>query len=229
MPTELAATLAALAGFALVDSLNPTCLTVLSALLTRKEGARAGLAFTAGVLVTYLGLGALILSGGTFLLSEDFWARVERGSGYAVQSAMGLLLVGLNWRPPSAAREEEAPRVRSASWPALMSMGAAANLADLPTAVPYFAALQIILTAGAHEIWEFGLLAAYNLVYVGPMLAMILVRALFGEALIGRLRSRWPDLEHRVAVVSRGLLLALGGALLLDASCFLALGSGFLP
>lgn len=229
MPQELAATVAALVGFALVDSLNPSCLTVLSVLLTRPDGPRAGFAFTVGVLVTYLVLGGIILSGGTFLLNDKFWAEVEAGPGYAVQAVVGLILLAMNLRRPTPDPERQDARVRATSWPALMSMGAAANVADMPTALPYFAALQVILTAGGNEAWEFGLLAGYNLIYVGPMVLMVLGRAFFGGALIRRLQTRWPDLEGRLAELSRWLLAALGAALLLDAGWYLARGSGFLP
>lgn len=229
MPPELGATVATLVGFALVDSLNPSCLTILSVLLTRPDGPRAGLAFTTGVLLTYLLLGTLILSGGTFLLNDRFWADVEAGPGYAVQAVVGAILLALNLRRPGADPEVSDARVRATSWPALMSMGAAANVADMPTALPYFAALQVILTAGAHEFWEFGLLAGYNAVYVLPMVVMLAIRTLFGQALITRLQSRWPDFEHRLDALSRGLLTLLGGALLLDAAWYVAKGGGFLP
>lgn len=229
MPPELGATVVTLVGFALVDSLNPSCLTILSILLTRPDGPRAGLAFTSGVLLTYLALGTVILSGGTFLLNDRFWADVEAGPGYAVQAVVGAILLAMNLRKPGPDPEVSDARVRATSWPALMSMGAAANVADMPTALPYFAALQVILTAGAAEAWEFGLLAGYNLVYLAPMVLMIGIRAVFGQALITRLQGRWPDFEHRVEGLSRGLLSLLGGALLLDAAWYVAKGGGFLP
>lgn len=229
MPPELGATIATLVGFALVDSLNPSCLTILSVLLTRPDGPRAGVAFTLGVLLTYLALGLAILSGGTFLLDDKFWADVEAGPGYAVQSVIGVVLLASNLRRPQAVPGTQVSRVQTTSWGALMSMGAAANVADMPTALPYFAALHVILTAGAAEAWEFGLLAGYNLIYIGPMVLMVLARAVFGDAVLGRLQARWPDLEARLDGLSRGLLVALGAALLLDTGWYLVRGGGFLP
>lgn len=221
--------LAALVGLALVDSVNPTSLTLMFLLLVRSRGTGRGWAFLAGVLATYLLVGLVLLGGLDLLIHEESADWSQSGAAYGVQFGLGALLVvlGLRGGTVDEAREEEEAE-RNTSLVESGMLGAMGTIADLPTALPYAAAIHLILTSRAADAVQYGMLVLYNLVCILPLLGLLVLRILMRERL-ERLTVRLPDLEARVEKVSRVLLLLLGSVLGLDSLGWWLTGSALLP
>ena len=60
------------------------------------------------------------------------------------------------------------------------TLGAGISLAELPTAVPYFAALAAIISSSSALVYQFELVALFNVAFVLPLLVIIAVRAIAG-------------------------------------------------
>lgn len=221
--------LATLVGLALVDSVNPTSLTLMFLLLVRSRGTGRGWAFLAGVLVTYLAVGLVLLGGLDLLIHEESVDWSQSGAAYGIQLGLGALLVvlGLRGGTVDEAREEEEAE-RSTSLAESGMLGVMGTLADLPTALPYIAAIHVILTSRAADPVQYGMLVLYNVVCVLPLLGLLVVRILMRERL-ERLTARLPDLEARIQAASRVLLLLLGSVLGLDSLGWWLTGRALLP
>jgi hypothetical protein len=98
---------------------------------------------------------------------------------------------------------------------------------ELPTAFPYFAAIAAIVGAGLDSGQAFGLLLIFNLCFIAPQLAIVVILTVAGPRserflAVGRrfMERRWP---HILA----GLVMLLGLlAVLLGASGLVAGGHG---
>ena len=93
---------------------------------------------------------------------------------------------------------------------------------ELPTALPYFAAIAAIVASHEHVAVGTGLVLLYNVAFVSPLLALIAARRLAGERLTAKLDAAGNWLRERAAVLLAGLLgtagavLAMVGAVGLD-------------
>ena len=83
---------------------------------------------------------------------------------------------------------------------------------DLPTAFPYFAAIAAIGNAGPPVGAQVGLLAAFNLIYVLPLIVIAVLPAVAGRqwrALVGRARLA---LDRFAPATVAALTAVMGGA-----------------
>jgi cytochrome c biogenesis protein CcdA len=79
---------------------------------------------------------------------------------------------------------------------------------DLPTAIPYFAAIERIVATAQAPGTQFALLAGYNLIYVTPLAALIVFKIMASEDLTQRFFGR---VTAAVNWVSAKLLPVLAG------------------
>ena len=195
-------------GFA--DSINPS--TVVPALYIAGARRGSGLgSFTLGVFVVYLAGGlALVLGPGPALIA----ALRSAGPGFehAFEAVVGIgvlaFAVGL-WR--SRATEVDASPARPGlTRRSAFAIGAGITAVELPTALPYFGAVSAILASGAGAGVRILLVVAYNLLFVLPLVAILVLR--------GRLEPRCASLMawiRRVAAPALAGVAAVGGAALI--------------
>jgi cytochrome c biogenesis protein CcdA len=72
-------------------------------------------------------------------------------------------------------------------------VGAGISAAELPTAVPYFAVIAAVVASGRSLGAQVALLVVFNLVFVAPLVAILIVRSALpaeGAAVIEGLRAR---------------------------------------
>ncbi len=230
-------TIGYLAGLALADAVNPCALAVLLVLLTtiltrhpeqRYQTLWAGLAFAAAVFASYAVLGALLIAGlksTTDIVSALQFERLRQVFGlFAIvmgllnfkdwisHGAGGFVLeVPRSWRP-SMQRYLTDPlwRFRSVVIGSFLA-GVSVTLFLLPcTAGPYIVAGGLL----APYPWSTSLplLAAYNLVFVLPMVAVTLV-VYGGFATVDEIGD-WREANvERLHFVAGVILFALGVAL----------------
>ena len=101
-----------------------------------------------------------------------------------VAGAFLLVCAVALWRGRRSLARKELPMRNSGSGSALIA-GASIAVVELPTAVPYFAVIATIVASSASVPGEVGLLVAYNVAFVLPLLGIVAV------LLRGR-RSRRP-------------------------------------
>ena len=186
--------LPAVVGLAVVDSINPSALLATIVLLLGGRPARPLVAvYVAAVLVTYFAIGLVLLLG----LGLTPEALLESDVAYLAQGVLGTALLAYAVLAPDRGRRRDPaanPRLPAARRPAaVFGLGVAVTFLELPTAFPYLGAVGAITRAGlAVEDW-LPLLAAYNLIFVLPPLALLAAHIALGDragALLERLRAR---------------------------------------
>ncbi len=169
-------------SIAAIDSLNPSTLATASFLAVGRHAVRDVALFLLGVFAVSLAGGlALALGPGQALL-----AVVSKPSHHTVRLAelgAGVTLIALAlvlwfsrvrlWRHIAGAGRRPG---RSA-----FILGAGIMAVELPTAVPYFGALTAVVAAHGTIGAEIALVVAYNVVFVAPLLALLLLVAASAE------------------------------------------------
>jgi cytochrome c biogenesis protein CcdA len=195
----------------LVDSLNPS--TVMPAMyLASGERARFSLLeFTIAVFLTHLAGGVLIaLVPGRLLLhllpqiSSQAQHIGELAFGIAMLTAAAMLWLGRE-RLARKHTPERNPQRKSS-----LVLGASIIAVELPTALPYFAAIAAVLGSGAAVGGQLGALAVYNVCFVLPLIG-ILATVLIARQASERILDRGRDILQRRWPVVLAVLLLVGG------------------
>jgi hypothetical protein len=164
--------LATIVGLALVDSLNPTSVSVAGylAIASRRSALHV---FIATVYATYLAV-ALVLTLGVGPAVQSVIKGAPNSVIPVLQLGVGVLLVlkGVHtWRAWSARQVDGGLNPRAAC-----VLGVAATAMDLPTATPLIIAAGLIVVANLDVVTQVGLVLIYVLVYVAPLVGMAAVR-----------------------------------------------------
>lgn len=203
------------ASVGLADSANPSTLAPALVLVAQPRGARSLTLFTLGVFGVSLAGGLVLLIGpGQLILSAlphpdaHTKAVVEVAGG-----ALLLLLAAVTWlgRERLAARlaesrEDNPDRAERGA----LALGAGIMAVELPTALPYFAAIAAILASKFSLAAQIFLVVLYNVAFVAPLLALILVRKVAGQKASARIERAGAWL-HRNGPAAIAVLLALIG------------------
>lgn len=219
----------AVVGIAVPDSLNPTLIIGALYLALADHPFRRTLAFTvaaflvtlAGGLAVALGLGDLIRSLVPALHPTVKWTvLLVVGVGLVCGAAV------LWWKRDSVVESEPGSR-QAAEHPAAgggsaLVMGASIAGVEFLTAFPYFAAIAMVLGASVSTGGKVFLILLYNVVYVSPLIAVVIVCGVMGQAGAKRLApvadwiaTRWPIVVAPLIGVV-GLVLAVYGGLKLS-------------
>lgn len=166
------AVLTLIVSIGLADSIDPAMIIPALYFAASPRGARGVAGFASGVFVVNLVGGvAIALGPGRFLL--DLVPHPGPTVTHALELvAGGCLLVAavLLWR---RRRQSDQPpgdheRLRHAA----PLVGATVAMAELPTAVPYFVIIAAVVRSHAGVASTIALLAAYQLIYLAPVLAI---------------------------------------------------------
>jgi cytochrome c biogenesis protein CcdA len=213
------ATLLVVAGIAAADSLNPTTIGPALLFTMAPKPVRRVLEFAAGFfLVNLVGGVLLVLGPGQWLLSLVPHPSAHTKHVLEVVGGVVLLVIaaglwaGRRRLAKSDAAEERSPRSGSA-----FVTGAGIALAELPTALPYFAAIAAIVAADLRTATELGLLLVFNVIFVGPVLAIAVALAVAPSlrvTLIEPMRTwlgvQWPKVAAVIVAAGGIALVAVG-------------------
>jgi cytochrome c biogenesis protein CcdA len=196
----------------LADSLNPSTIAPALYLSTGNHGRRQVTLFTLSVFAVNLAAGALIAIGPGQIIRNVFDIHVQQTIRHVAELLVGVVLITAGvilWRRRERLAKRRLPqpkqRGRSSAW-----LGAGIAAAELPTAFPYFAAIAAILASSLGPIRELGLLIVFNVCFVLPLIAIILVLTFAGERST-EILTRWRDfLERRWPVITAVLLIIVG-------------------
>jgi len=198
----------------LADSLNPS--TVGPALYLATAGKRVlrVTQFTLGVFSVNLVAGVVLTIGpGRALIG-----LVPHPQGtvrHVIEVVAGVILLAVAvalWLGRRSLARRELP-MRGGSGGSALIAGASIAAVELPTAAPYFAVIAGIVASPTTVPQEIALLALYNVAFVLPMLAIIVVLLSAGERADVLLQKGGAWLQRRWPVVLAGLLLFVGSAL----------------
>jgi cytochrome c biogenesis protein CcdA len=218
------ASVPSLTSVALLDSMSfiPLCIAFLVVLLAGPRPALRSFALISGVFVAYFTAGALALLGLQEVF-DDVNAYLFRmwKSPYTeeliLQIAIGAALVVIGWRLVTRrARPAVEPIAETMTASKAWLTGVSLTIAGLPGAVPYLAAVDLLLRTDLPPTQRMLLVAFYNAVFVAPLAAVVAVRLAFGasaDSLIDAIR-RFLDRWGPKLIV--GLMVALGTVLIID-------------
>ena len=206
----------AVVSVGLADSLNPSTVGPALLLATGSKRVLRVLEFTAGVMSVNLVVGLILLIGpGRALIG--LLPHPQRAVRHVIEiSAGGFLVIcaAALWSGRRALARKELPMRDAGSGSALIA-GASIAAVELPTAVPYFAVIATIVASSSSVPGELGLLVAYNVAFVLPLLGIVGVLLLAGDR-AGRLLDRGGTwIQRRWPVVLAGLLLLVGSGLII--------------
>jgi cytochrome c biogenesis protein CcdA len=207
-------TLLVVAGIAAVDSLNPTTIGPALLFAMSAKPVRRVLEFAAGFFLVNLAGGILLVLGpGKWLLSLVPHPSVHAKHVLAVAGGVALLILATAlWTGRRRLASSERRESRSGSGSAFVA-GAGIALAELPTALPYFAAIATIVEADLTVPAQLVLVLVFNVIFVAPVVAIAVVIAVspaLRESLLEPIR-RWLTLHWPKLVA--GFLAAAGLAL----------------
>lgn len=217
---DLANPAVVLLGLAVLDSINPSALLVTLFLLRQPSPARTVPAYVAGVFGAYLTIGVLLVLGFDALLTR-FADALRTPGAYAAQGVLGAAMLLYSFKPArrdSAAVEERA--AGAATIAGLFALGAAVTVAEITTALPYFAATGLLTYLQWPTYQWLAALVIYNLIFVTPPLALLVISQLLGrrmDARMAALRSRLERMGQEAALWIIGII---GFYLLVDALAF---------
>jgi len=170
--------------------------------------------FTVGVFAVNFAAGVILTIGpGRLLLG-----LVPHPQGtvrHVIELVAGLVLLGVAvalWVGRRSLTRRELPMRNSGGGSALIT-GASLAAVELPTAAPYFAVLAGIVASNASVAQEIVLLVLYNVAFVLPLLAIIVLVLFAGERADPWLQKGGAWLQRRWPVVLASLLLFVGSVL----------------
>lgn len=170
------------ASIALADSLNPTTELPAVYLATTPRAVQKIAAFALGVFVVGVAFGVIVVVGpGQLVLGIA--QHVGSTAKHVVEVVVGLVLLAIAaglWRGGQSL-VERIPTGMSTGQRSAFTLGAAIMGVELPTALPYFAALAAIIGGDVSLAKQILLVLLFNGIFVLPVLAVLVLRALAGE------------------------------------------------
>lgn len=206
--------LLALAGIAVLDSVNPSATAIQLYLLGTPTPYKRAWAFLAGVFLTnYLGGFLAVLGFGVLL--RDWLENLGLPSQLDARLILGpvLLLVALWLRPPV---DSGGPvrRPRTLRPLHVLLLGVTITFAELPTALPYLAAIAMIADARLSIPRILVTLLFYNLLFILPLVVLLVVFWLSAAHLASLRRwvTYWAPRAMRIFLAILGAALTADGA-----------------
>ncbi len=209
-----------LAGLALVDSTSFGTLVIPLWLMTAPSGLRPGrvLAFLAVVAVFYLGVGALLLLGGSAVLDGLGSDVADSRAVLVVQLAIGVALFVASFRVGKGsagrlARWRDRAVGSEGSTRGVVGLALLAATLEVATMLPYLGAIGLLAGSDTATGTRLAVLAAYCLVMVVPALVLLGLRVAL-RARIESLLTRFSGWLERAGAEATAWVLGIAGFLL---------------
>ena len=212
-----------LAASAIIDSVNPCAFSILlltiaflfSAGHLRSKILTVGGFYIAGIFLVYLAIGLGLLQVLHLFNTPHFIAKI----GAAFLIILGVINI-INWffpkfpikfKIPNAAHHKMSALIEKSSLPAAFLLGALVGLCEFPcTGGPYLAAVGL-LNDKATYLAGVGYLLAYNIIFILPLAAALLLAS--NKNLLERVRT-WQEREKSAEKVWAGLAMVILGIII---------------
>lgn len=198
-----------LLGLAVLDSLNPSALTVTLLLVVARLGrpralAGAVIAYAAGIAVAMVAVGIALMLGARFVI-DQLLTRVPEHAIDIAQFVIGIVLLVVGAAlPTKSKRPRRLLDTNRSSW-RLFLLGLGVTVVELSSALPYLAAVGLLTQAGVGPTVWLPVLVGYALVTVLPLLVVMLVAMIAGQ----RVRPWAERNAERLRNAGRGLVLTI--------------------
>ena len=210
---------------ALLDSTSiiPICIVPLVILLSGPNPVGRSAALLFGVFLIYVIVGLLILFGlrQAFDAIDAYVLRVwqhPNAEELIFQIIVGIVLVAVGLRMAWGRRaRKEKPTPSSMTGRQAFVAGVVMAIVGLPGAVPYLAAIDLIIRSDLSIAQSVVLIGLYNVIFVAPLIGILVLRLALGdrsEAFLDRTRSFLSRWGRRVVVflmIAFGLILVADG------------------
>jgi cytochrome c biogenesis protein CcdA len=212
------ALIALVVSIGVADALNPSTLAPALFFAVGPHGRRDVAGFTLGVFAVSLA-GGLALTFGPGHALLRLASKPSPNAVHVIELVAGaaaLPLAAVLWHTRAHIAERLARR-KQASGRSAGLLGASIMAVELPTALPYFAAIAAILGSGHGATTQVFLLLLYNAAFIAPLVLLLVVLALAGARgaqLAARARLQLDLWAPRVApaalVLASVVLITLG-------------------
>lgn len=210
-------TLIAISAIALIDAINPATIAQAAAFAGTRHPVRAVMGFWSGAMVTYLITGLLVLAGLDRIVSGIVSNPPAWLLACVIVAGLASVFAGaMLWRRRHSRTLGDL--LVAGSGRTAFTVGVLATVTDLPTAVPYFAAIGIITGAGLNQAQELSLMLAYNLIYMLPVLLVLGFRLVAGTrskatlAATTEFIAKWSDTVLALMMIAGGAAAAIYAA-----------------
>jgi len=196
------------ASIAVADSINPS--TVVPALWMAGAQRAHLMSYTFGVFAMYLAGGLMLVFGpGPALMSALHHVGGTVEHSLEAAGGAGVLVFALAmWRSRRRQRTARLPRP-GATRSSAFAVGAGIMAVELPTAFMYFGAISAVIASHPVAPVEVSLLVSYNVLFVAPLVAIVVIRRLAGER-----AERWlASSSVRLLGFGQVVLVALAGGM----------------
>jgi cytochrome c biogenesis protein CcdA len=212
--------LAIVIGIGLLDSANPATVVPALYLAAGPNGVKSLAGFLAGFAAANMGLGVVIALGPGDAIKRHVPHAGDHTKHVVELAAGGVLLVvaAALWWQRHRVSDQVAAGTKHLDRNSLL-LGAGIAVVEVPTAIPYFAAIAVVVGSGQPAATQVLLLAVFNLCFLLPVLILLGLRMLAGErsrAWLFRLRGRidaWLATLAPALVALVGLVLVAVGAI----------------
>jgi cytochrome c biogenesis protein CcdA len=205
-------------SIAVGDSLNPSTVAPALYLATTERPRRQVGGFIIGVFAVNLFAGLLIMLGpGQLLLS--LIPRPSTATKHIIELLAGAIILALAaglWSRRKSFARSKLPSVETKGGSSL-ALGAGIGAIELPTALPYFAAIAAITESGFSVSVRVAMLAVYNLVFVLPLVGILIAVEVLGRdasRVLGKanqwLQEHWPVLLAGFGLIIGLVILTVG-------------------
>lgn len=212
-----------IAASALIDSINPCAFSILlltiaflfSAGHLRSKILAVGSFYIAGIFLVYLAIGLGLLQALHLFNTPHFMAKI----GAAFLIILGGINIINHFFPkfpiklgvPRAAHHKMSALIEKSSLPAAFLLGALVGLCEFPcTGGPYLAAVGL-LNDKATYLAGAGYLLVYNLIFIMPLAAVLLLAS--NKNLLKRVRA-WQEKEKSAEKAWSGLAMVILGIII---------------
>jgi cytochrome c biogenesis protein CcdA len=200
------------------DSLNPATLGPAMYLATVEHPRRALTEFLIGFLAVNVVGGLVILLGpGELLLS--LVPKPKPLTKHILEVVAGVVLIGIAiglWAGRDTLSRRKPPTFEGGKRTGV-KLGAGIAIVELPTAMPYFAAIAVIIGSGVALPGKIVMLLIYNVAFLAPVFAILFTLLVLGDDArqpLARVNlwvlGHWPGLLAALAAVIGLSVLTLG-------------------
>jgi hypothetical protein len=200
------------------DSLNPTTLGPGMYLATVEHPRRALTEFLIGFLAVNVVGGLVILLGpGELLLS--LVPKPKPVAKHILEVVAGVVLIGIAiglWAGRDTLKRHNPPTFEGGKRTGV-KLGAGIAIVELPTAMPYFAAIAVIIGSGVGLVGKIAMLLIYNVAFLAPVFAILFTLLVLGDDArqpLARVNlwvlGHWPGVLAALAAVIGVSVLTLG-------------------
>jgi cytochrome c biogenesis protein CcdA len=203
----------AIFGLAFLDSLNPFSIAACVVVIAGQQSLARGLIFITATFLAYFLGGVALVSGWVEAAAAmrpwiKPWMMITFWLALALGSFVGAVIL---WRRPAATESKEAKPPTTAAVVGVFLFALSSTLSDLPTALPYFGAIPIMVATETDFLGLLAWLAFYSLIYVSPLIVLLYFRQMAHkqfEPLVGSINR---SMDWAIRRLTPALLVPLAG------------------